>query len=78
MSSTTPARTTTAPSPSNVKPYGDSSPALGDESGFLGNGDANDWSKSYFGLSTEAFPKEVADILLAPVDPLDVEMKPGK
>lgn len=36
-----------------------------------------DWSKSYFGLSTHAFPKESADILLAPIDPLDVEMKPG-
>ena len=36
-----------------------------------------DWSRSYFGLSTQPFPKEVSDILLAPVDPLDVEMKPG-
>ena len=36
-----------------------------------------DWSKSYFGLSTQPFPKEVSDILLAPVDPKDVEMKPG-
>ncbi|TFK72038.1 mitochondrial genome maintenance MGM101 [Pluteus cervinus] len=35
-----------------------------------------DWSKSYFGLSTQAFPKETSDILLAPVDPLDVEIKP--
>ncbi|RDX53803.1 mitochondrial genome maintenance MGM101 [Polyporus arcularius HHB13444] len=35
-----------------------------------------DWSKSYFGLSTQPFPKEAADILLAPIDPLDVEIKP--
>ncbi|KAK0461662.1 mitochondrial genome maintenance MGM101-domain-containing protein [Desarmillaria tabescens] len=35
-----------------------------------------DWSKSYYGLSQQAFPKEAADILLAPVDPLDVECKP--
>ena len=36
-----------------------------------------DWSKSYHGLSSQPFPKEIADILLAPLDPLDVEMKPG-
>lgn len=41
-------------------------------------GDAgNDWSRSYFGLSSEAFPKQVADVLMAPIEPLDVEMKPG-
>jgi hypothetical protein len=56
-------------------PYGSSVP-IGDESGFLA-GDKNDWSRSYHGLSSQPFPKEVADILLAPVDPLDVEMKPG-
>lgn len=37
-----------------------------------------DWSKSYSGLGTNAFPKEVTDVLLAPVDPADVEMKPGE
>ncbi|PIL37410.1 hypothetical protein GSI_01104 [Ganoderma sinense ZZ0214-1] len=37
---------------------------------------APDWSKSYFGLSTQPFPREVAETLLAPVDPMDVEMKP--
>lgn len=36
-----------------------------------------DWSRSYTGLSTEPFPKEMAEILMAPVDPMDVEMKPG-
>jgi hypothetical protein len=40
-------------------------------------GSSTDWSKSYHGLSTQAFSKEVADILLAPIDPQDVEMKPG-
>jgi len=35
-----------------------------------------DWSKSYSGLSTQAFSKDIADILLAPVDPMDIEMKP--
>lgn len=36
-----------------------------------------DWSKSYHGLSTQAFSKDIADILLAPIDIMDVEMKPG-
>ncbi|KZS97805.1 mitochondrial genome maintenance MGM101 [Sistotremastrum niveocremeum HHB9708] len=58
-------------------PYGGSSPALGDEGGLSGDGvNSNDWSKSYFGLSSEPFPKEVAKILLAPVDPLNIEIKP--
>ncbi|CAI2165889.1 18036_t:CDS:2 [Funneliformis geosporum] len=35
-----------------------------------------DWSKSFFGLSTKAFPKEAADILLAPIKVEDVECKP--
>ncbi|TDL29375.1 mitochondrial genome maintenance MGM101 [Rickenella mellea] len=43
--------------------------------GFVGD-NGNDWSKSYFGLSSEPFSKEAADILMAPIDPLDIEMKP--
>ncbi|CDO73819.1 hypothetical protein BN946_scf185015.g148 [Trametes cinnabarina] len=35
-----------------------------------------DWSRSYFGLSTQPFPKDVAEVLMTPVDPLDVEIKP--
>lgn len=46
-------------------------------SGSPADPNAPDWSKSYFGLSTQPFPREVAETLLAPVDPLDVEMKPG-
>lgn len=41
------------------------------------NGGATDWSKSYHGLSSQAFSKDIAEILLAPIDPLDIEMKPG-
>ncbi|KAJ7621095.1 mitochondrial genome maintenance MGM101-domain-containing protein [Roridomyces roridus] len=37
---------------------------------------ATDWSKSYHGLSQQPFAKEVADILLAPIDPNDIEIKP--
>jgi hypothetical protein len=40
-------------------------------------GSATDWSRSYHGLSTQPFAPEVADILLASIDPLDIEMKPG-
>ncbi|KAN0097000.1 Mitochondrial genome maintenance MGM101 domain containing protein [Tylopilus felleus] len=45
---------------------------------FVPGGDsaANDWSKSYYGLSVEAFPKEIVDILLAPIDETDIEIKP--
>jgi hypothetical protein len=35
------------------------------------------WSKSYHGLSSEPFSQNIADILQAPLDPEDVEMKPG-
>lgn len=44
---------------------------------YTGDGSTNDWSKSYFGLSVEPFSKEVAEILQAPLDPLDIEIKPG-
>jgi len=40
-------------------------------------GSATDWSRSYHGLSTQPFPPEVADVLQAPIDPLDIEIKPG-
>ncbi|KAI0268160.1 mitochondrial genome maintenance MGM101-domain-containing protein [Gloeopeniophorella convolvens] len=39
-------------------------------------GGSTDWSRSYHGLSTQPFPAEAADILLAPIDPLDIEIKP--
>lgn len=35
-----------------------------------------DWAKSFHGLSTERFSKEAADVLLAPLDDEDVEIKP--
>jgi hypothetical protein len=41
------------------------------------NDGVTDWSRSYSGLSEQAFPKDVADVLLAPIDPVDIEMKPG-
>jgi Mitochondrial genome maintenance MGM101 len=35
-----------------------------------------DWTKSFHGLSVQPFSKEAADVLLAPIDPGDVEIKP--
>ncbi|RPA79270.1 mitochondrial genome maintenance MGM101, partial [Ascobolus immersus RN42] len=37
---------------------------------------ATNWSHSFHGLSTTPFPPEVAQILLAPLVPQDVEIKP--
>jgi Mitochondrial genome maintenance MGM101 len=49
------------------------------EDSFIGNGEqaTTDWSRSYHGLSSQAFAKDIADVLLAPVDPMDIEIKPG-
>ena len=35
-----------------------------------------DWARSFHGLSTEAFPKEAADVLLQPIPNDDIEVKP--
>lgn len=37
-----------------------------------------DWSASFHGLGAEPFPKEIADVLLAPLDPESIEIKPGE
>jgi hypothetical protein len=36
-----------------------------------------DWSRSYHGLSINPFEKDITDTLLAPIDPMDIEIKPG-
>ena len=42
-------------------------------------GDATvDWSRSFSGLSQQPFSKDASDILMAPINPMDVEIKPGK
>ncbi|PFH47799.1 hypothetical protein AMATHDRAFT_151271 [Amanita thiersii Skay4041] len=42
-----------------------------------GNGEGHtDWSRSFFGLSTQPFSKEITDTLLAPLKPEDIEIKP--
>lgn len=35
-----------------------------------------DWTNSFHGLSVEPFAKDAADVLLAPLDPEDIEIKP--
>jgi hypothetical protein len=35
-----------------------------------------DWARSFHGLSMEAFPKEAAEILMAPIPVDDIEVKP--
>lgn len=42
----------------------------------LGDGSSTDWSRSYFGLSAQPFPKETADVLQQPLSPDDIEIKP--
>ena len=37
----------------------------------------SDWSTSFYGLSQQPFSKEVAEALLRPLEPDDVELKPG-
>lgn len=37
----------------------------------------NDWSKSFHGLSSKPFDKEVAQILMRPLNIKDIEIKPG-
>ncbi|KAG1717438.1 mitochondrial genome maintenance MGM101 [Suillus paluster] len=53
-----------------------SSPFPGDFITTAGDIGSTDWSTSYHGLSTQAFSKDIANILLAPVDDMDIEMKP--
>ncbi|ODQ79368.1 hypothetical protein BABINDRAFT_161775 [Babjeviella inositovora NRRL Y-12698] len=39
-------------------------------------GQTVNWATSFHGIGTEAFPDKVADVLLAPVVPSDIEIKP--
>ncbi|KAF9023179.1 mitochondrial genome maintenance MGM101-domain-containing protein [Rhodocollybia butyracea] len=40
------------------------------------NDGRTDWSKSYHGLSEQAFSTEISEVLMAPINPLDIEIKP--
>ncbi|GJJ69340.1 hypothetical protein EMPS_01686 [Entomortierella parvispora] len=38
--------------------------------------DGQDWTRSFSGMAVEPFEREVADILMSPLDPDDIEIKP--
>ncbi|RYP78731.1 hypothetical protein DL771_000398 [Monosporascus sp. 5C6A] len=59
-------------------PLPDAPPAQGSELDATDGGSAKpiDWTQSYHGLGTSAFPPEVSAILQAPLDPDDIEVKP--
>lgn len=42
-----------------------------------GSEDGQDWTRSFAGMAVEPFEKDVADILMKPLDPADIEIKPG-
>ncbi|KAI9673444.1 MAG: hypothetical protein M1817_002906 [Caeruleum heppii] len=77
-----------SPSPSSPSPATQSPPpslhdlssGLSDEpdiaDGINNTGNHVDWGRSFHGLSAEAFSKEAADVLLEPLSPEDVEVKP--
>ncbi len=68
-----------APRPSSI-PSSESSDltsGLSDEPIILDEGSRQvDWARSFHGLSSEAFSKETAAILLAPIEHDDIEIKP--
>ncbi|KAF9178266.1 hypothetical protein BGZ51_007903 [Haplosporangium sp. Z 767] len=45
--------------------------------GESGAEDGQDWTRSFSGMAIEPFEKEVADILMKPLDADDIEIKPG-
>ena len=72
-----PPSTTTPTTPDLSSGFNDHFPTLSSSSSDPSIKDGIiDWSRSFHGLSQEAFPKETADALLEPIDPLDVEVKP--
>ncbi|KAI0386495.1 Mgm101p-domain-containing protein [Hypomontagnella monticulosa] len=62
-----------APSQSTIpaSPFGDSEPTSNND-----NGAPIDWTQSYHGLGTSAFPPETAAVLQAPLAADDIEVKP--
>ncbi|KAI0145508.1 mitochondrial genome maintenance MGM101-domain-containing protein [Xylariaceae sp. FL1272] len=57
------------------QPLPDVSPAADISTGNP-TGDPIDWTQSFHGIGTSQFSPEAANILLAPIDPMDVEVKP--
>jgi hypothetical protein len=46
--------------------------------GERGLDESEDWTRSFSGMAIEPFEKEVAELLMKPLDPDDIEMKPGR
>jgi hypothetical protein len=65
--------------PSSSTSPADAAPAVRqpDISGEVSAPAGSDWSTSFYGLSQQPFSKEVAEALLRPLEPDDVELKPG-
>jgi hypothetical protein len=81
----TPSTTTKPPSPvasnpdsiNEQTPLTDLTTGLADEPLILDEGSRQvDWTRSFHGLSAQAFSKEAADVLLAPIPVDDIECKP--
>ncbi|KAG7007365.1 mitochondrial genome maintenance protein [Physcia stellaris] len=73
-SSTAPVRPTPA---EPTTPLPDLTDGLSDQPVVLDEGARQvDWTRSFHGLSSESFPKEAADVLLAPLEANDIEVKP--
>ena len=67
--------TVAPPKPNNeAKNATEVPPVDASENGLIGG---TDWSKSFHGLSAEPFSDNIRQILQGPVDPQDVECKPG-
>jgi hypothetical protein len=74
--SSTPTSSTPLPETHNIQENGlNDEPALSLEG--EGQNGKTDWSRSFHGLSIEPFPKDVIEVLREPLDPEDVEIKPG-
>jgi Mitochondrial genome maintenance MGM101 len=72
------AKPTVTASPPATKPTTALSSGFSDEPLKLQEDDPSqvDWTSSFHGLSVEPFAKEAADVLLAPISPDDIEIKP--
>ncbi|KAI0973495.1 mitochondrial genome maintenance MGM101 [Xylaria arbuscula] len=68
-----PAATTTTPSPNATN---HAAAGISNSNGSNGDGSPIDWTNSYHGLGTSAFPVETAAILQARLDADDIEVKP--
>ncbi|KIH93574.1 hypothetical protein SPBR_04363 [Sporothrix brasiliensis 5110] len=77
-----PAATPAEPASPDTAPFDPTAPPLPDAAGPAQgpaadpNAPAVDWSASFHGLSTTPFAPEVARVLMTPLDPEDIEIKP--